>query len=440
MARTVRNTKIDTRSARSKLPIQREPYWTSISPGYSLGYRKNKNGGTWIARRYSPDASPKMRYHAIGPADDVMDADGVSALSFAQAQEKAREWFRQEAREVHGVSAAGSYTVNDALDAYIQKLEIEGKPSARDARYRADALICPAIGRIKLSKLTPERLRRLLRDLADTPPRVRTKRGKKQKYRPSIDTEEARRKRRSNANRTWTVLRAALNHAFIEGMVESDHAWRRVKPFQGVDAARTRYLTVEESQRLINAASPEFRPLVVAALLTGARYGELARLDVGDFNPDAGTITIRRSKSGRARHVFLSNEGVEFFSCITAGREADEPMLTRKDGTRWGDCHQVRPMHEACKAAKISPPIGFHGLRHTFASQAVMNGAPLPVIAHNLGHTSTRMVERHYGHLANSYVAQCIRETAPRFNLQQDSTVVALRRKRKGLEIPAHGR
>ena len=435
MARTVRNTKIDTRSARAKLSIRREPYWISITPGYALGYRKNKNGGSWIAKRYSPDASPKRRYLAIGPADDVMDADGVAALSFAQAQEKAREWFRQEAREVHGASAAGSYTVNDALDAYVQKLNDEGKPSARDSRCRADALIRPAIGRVKLSKLTSERLRRFLRELAATPPRARTKRGKKQNYRYVLDTEEAHRKRRSSANRTWSVLRAALNHAFIEGMVESDHAWRRVKPFRGVEAARTRYLTIEESQRLINAASPEFRPLVTAALLTGARYGELARLDVGDFDPVARTILIRRSKSGRARHVPLTDEGVVFFMRIAAGREADEPMLIREDGSRWGECHQIRPMREACEAAKIAPPVSFHCLRHSFASLAIMNGAPLMVVASSLGHSSTRMVERHYGHISNQYIAERIRQTAPRFNLKQDERIVPLRRKRKGLEI-----
>jgi hypothetical protein len=44
-----------------------------------------------------------------------------------------------------------------------------------------------------------------------------------------------------------------------------------------------------------------------------------------------------------------------------------------------------------------------------------MAGAPPMVVARNLGHTTTRMVERHYGHLAPSYVADTIRATAPRF-------------------------
>ena len=50
MARTVRNPKIDTRSARAKLAERREPYWTVISAGNALGYRRGAKGGTWIAK------------------------------------------------------------------------------------------------------------------------------------------------------------------------------------------------------------------------------------------------------------------------------------------------------------------------------------------------------------------------------------------------------
>ena len=76
--------------------------------------------------------------------------------------------------------------------------------------------------------------------------------------------------------------------------------------------------------------------------------------------------------------------------------------------------------------AKIDPPINFHGLRHTWASHAVMNGVPLIVVAKNLGHSDTRMVEKHYGHLAPSYVADAIRAGAPRFGVTVDDNVVAI--------------
>jgi len=56
--------------------------------------------------------------------------------------------------------------------------------------------------------------------------------------------------------------------------------------------------------------------------------------------------------------------------------------------------------------------------RHTFASHAIMNGAPLMVVAQALGHVDTRMVEKHYGHLSPSYAADAIRKAAPRFGIK----------------------
>jgi integrase len=84
-------------------------------------------------------------------------------------------------------------------------------------------------------------------------------------------------------------------------------------------------------------------------------------------------------------------------------------------------------MKEACARAKIAPAITFHILRHTWASLAVMAGVPLMVVAKNLGHSDTRMVEKHYGHLAPSFITEAIRAGAPRYNVQDDKRVVPLR-------------
>ena len=100
MARTVRNPKIDTRSARAKLPERREPYWTVISAGNALGYRRGAKGGTWIAKFRDEDG--KRHLEALGAADDARDADGLSVFSFAQAQERARAWFQRKAQGASG--------------------------------------------------------------------------------------------------------------------------------------------------------------------------------------------------------------------------------------------------------------------------------------------------------------------------------------------------
>jgi integrase len=187
-----------------------------------------------------------------------------------------------------------------------------------------------------------------------------------------------------------------------------------------------RYLTLPEATRLLNGSAPDFRRLVRGALETGARYGELMVLKVADFNPDSGTIAIRQSKSGKPRHVVLTEEGATFFRTSTAGRAGSSFLFLKDDGNAWLKDHQKEPMGEANERAKIDPPINFHGLRHTWASHAVMNGVPLMVVAKNLGHSDTRMVEKHYGHLAPSYVADAIRAGAPRFGKVEDPNVVPL--------------
>jgi integrase len=435
MPRTLQDAKLDTRAARWRLKQRREPWWRSISEGHSIGYRKGAKGGTWIAQRYSSEHG--RRYHSIGTADDVADADGVHILSFAQAQEKARKWFADLARQDGGTSLQlGPLTVADVMESYIGFLESEGRSAAAitDTRYRDNAVIRPKLGHLEVRSLTADVLRKWRDGLAKSAPRLRTRPGEKQRYREEDSDEGIPRARRASANRNWTVLRAALNHAFRTDKIDSDKAWKKVKPFGSVDEARVRYLAIDESKRLINASEPEFRPMVQAALLTGGRYGQLAKLTVGDFNPDAGTVTMRTRKgdgSAKAYHVHLTAEAVRFFKVACAGCSGAKDLIFKKaDGSEWKKSHQIRPIEEASVRAKIDPPVTFHTMRHTWASHAVMNGTPLLVVAQNLGHRDTRMVERHYGHLAPSYRQDEIRKGAPRFDFEADIAVVPLEDRR----------
>ena len=114
MARTLRNAKLDTRSARVNLAAKREPYWTVISKGCALGYRKGSKGGTWIAR-FRNDVG-KQNYQSLGAADDAMDADGIVCLSYADAQREASKWFKVAASGFQdGAPRSGPYTVKDAM-------------------------------------------------------------------------------------------------------------------------------------------------------------------------------------------------------------------------------------------------------------------------------------------------------------------------------------
>jgi integrase len=422
MARRVKDQNLDSKDARRKLKARGKPYYRTIERGLHVGYRKLKAAaGTWVARYYVGEQSYKVE--AIGEADDIGDADGVKLLDFWQAQEKARK--RMVERAHAGTGKMRPLTVGAAMGAYIEWLETNRK-SASDARYRADAFILPEFGKLEVSALTADKIRKWLVAMTKEAPRLRTGKGGEQQHAPLGRDGESKRKRQATANRTLTVFKAALNRARRDGkVVLSNAAWDLVEPFENVNAARVRYLSVAEAKRLVNACDPDFRRMVQAALETGARYGELAALEVGDFNADSGTVAIRQSKAGKARHVVVTEEGVAFFRQLCAGRAARETLLVKANGSPWQKSHQKRPMADACERAKITP-MGIHGLRHTWASLSVMAGVPLMVVARNLGHADTRMVEKHYGHLAPSYIADAIRAGAPRFGFKPDAKVTPL--------------
>jgi integrase len=430
MARTVRNTKIDTRSSRARLTARREPYWTVISRGCAVGYRRGEKSGTWIAK--FRDESGKRSYDSLGAADDARDPDGISVFSFAQAQERAREFFKRKAREAAGELAPhdGPYTVNDAIAAYTKAYERRGGKALYDTRLAAETHIMPELGPLPVARLTTHKIEDWHHRLAETPPRMRTKHGAEPQYRRIDRSAEGIRKRRATANRVLTVLKAALNHAWKTGHVATDDAWRRVHPFKAVEIARVRYLTVDECTRLVNACNASFRNLVSAALLTGCRYSELTAMQAADFNADSGVVTVRASKANKPRHVILTDEGQALFSNLTAGKASTDPIFVREDSGLWGKAHQRRPILDACKAAKIKPAISFHVLRHTHGSTLAMRGVPMAVIAEQLGHADTRMTEKHYAHLAPSYVAKTIRAHFPALGLMQPTPIVAMRRRR----------
>lgn len=419
MARIVEDAKLESRAARTRLDPRGKPYFRALGPGLHLGYRKSTSGaGRWLIRTGTNGSNYIIE--TFGDADDAAPADGVEVLDYKQALARARE--------LGGAPppAAEAFAVDHALDRYLTALERDGRSEAaiKDARWRANALIRPALGAIEVAALSAEQIKRWRDGLVRARPRLRTAAGEKQQH-----AERDDRSRRATANRTFTTLRAALNLAFHDGKVAHADAWRRVKPFRGVERARIRYLSHAEAGRLINTCDPDFRPLVEAALHTGARYGQLIALTAEDFNAAAGTLRLSSRKGDgteKIHHAVLTAEGTAFFKRLCAGRAHDASIFGKDTGSTWDKSHQARPMREACERAKIKPAIGFHGLRHTYASHCAMGGVPLLIIARNLGHADTRMCERHYAHLAPSYAADAIRAGAPRFGAAAQDNVVPI--------------
>lgn len=422
MARTVRDTKLEKWEQRSKLKPGRR-YFRDIGDGIALCYRRGAAGGTWSARIRGTDGRYVLR--ALGVADDYLPSDGDRVLTYRHASAKAVE----EAER----GPAAPYTVDDACKAYLTWFR-EHRKSIDATEATINAHILPALAGRTLASLTADDLKEWRDKLARAHARKRTRRGKAQAHKVQNEDEstpeqrdEAKRARRATANRILAVLRAILNKAFEDGKARDDSPWRRVKPFKNVDVPRVRFLTEDEAVRLVNASSAEFRPLLRAALLTGARYGELTRMTVGNFNPTTSQLFVAPSKSGKSRYIPLNASGVALLKSLTTGRKSDEPMFARGDGEPWGKNHQQRPLTEACKRAKITPPLRFHEARHSYASALAQAGADLLTISKLLGHADTRVTSRHYAHLCDRTLANVVNNLLPDFGTVEESNVAAIR-------------
>src|SRR4051794_6330004 len=428
MPRTPRNSSLESRTARTRLRIRRTPYFAKITKGLRLGYYRGSVAGSWIVRAYR--GAGLYATEALAIADDAVEADGTTVLDYWQAQEHARRWGERQRLIAEGVVRRGPYTVANAVTDYLAEITAEKSPAAvQGAKYAFDAWILPELGAIEIEKLTPDHLTRWRNKLATQPKRVRSKRNAAEPAtRATPDDEDARRARKATANRILTMLKAALNRAFHADRVSSDSAWRKVKPFGKVDEAVVRYLTVIEARQLVATCPVDIKNMVQAALLTGCRYAELTRLKCANLNADSGTLAIRLSK-GKVRHVVLTDEAQACFAAWTQDKSPSEYIFLRADGKVWGASHQKRPLDEASSRAGLSPAITFHILRHTHGSHLAMSGVPMGLIAAQLGHADTRMTEKHYAHLAPSYVAQTIRANFPALDLSADSKIVPLRRR-----------
>jgi integrase len=333
MARAARDIRLENRTNRLKLETGKR-YYVAITEGLSLVYRRTgKDFGVWSVRIKDVQAGDRMV--RIGPADDFQDADGETVLTFPQAQEKARA-LSKETKAV-GPETGKLPTVAEAAAHYLGWFK-EHRKSYRETEATVNAHILPTLGSHLVTELSSKVIRQWQERIATQPARKRSsKLSTKPAFREKATTGDAKRARKSTANRILTVLKAILNKAFQDGMVSDDTAWRRVKPFENADEPVTRFLTEVESTRLVNACTPDFRPLVKAALFTGCRYGELTRLLTKDVNMDTGMIYISpEAKSGKGRYIPLHPEGLDFFKTCILGKTGKDHVFLRGDGAPWG--------------------------------------------------------------------------------------------------------
>lgn len=204
-------------------------------------------------------------------------------------------------------------------------------------------------------------------------------------------------------NNCLTVLRKILAVATEWGLLDKVPMvkWLKVPP-QKFD-----FLSFEEADRLVAGADPEWRVAVLVALRTGLRLGELVALRWEDVDLVAGRLVVRRAasrdrvgtpKNGRTREIPL---GHEVLAALKAHRHLKgELVFSGKGGSMYRKNMTKHPLWRACRKAGLRR-IGWHVLRHTFASHLAMRGAPIKAVQELLGHATIDMTMR-YAHLSPS--------------------------------------
>jgi len=410
MPRIARDSRLESRSARTKLKQRHAPYWKQIHPGLSIGYRKGPRGGVWQVRKRDEDG--RYTFNIVGTADDHADANGKDILDYTQAHHKALKISNAKAR-------GGPYTVGEAARDYLAAKA--NTKSVYSSQKTIEAHILPHFENREIGKITSTEIENWHKQLVSAPIRRRSIHGAKL-VKTDKDPETIR-KRQASANRILTVLKALLNRAWEKGKIADNSEWRKVKPFEKVNEARKVFLQPDECQRLINVSQGAFREYVQALLYTGARPGkEIEFIKVQDFDKHAGTLRVPDGKTG-SREVFLTDEGVQFFSRLSAGRKPGEYLLLKDDGTQWGKSHHTRPMKKAVELAKLPEDTTAYSLRHTYISLALKNGMNIKVLADSTG-TSIRMIEQHYAKFLHGDRRAMFNNALPSMGFEADNVEV----------------
>jgi integrase len=173
-----------------------------------------------------------------------------------------------------------------------------------------------------------------------------------------------------------------------------------------VTEAKFDYLTFEEAEILPPAAEMPWRAMIIVGLKTGLRRGELLGLHREDVDLDGSRLIVRRSalrcrlgppKTGKTRIVPLGRTAHEALA-DHLGSHRHEVVFCDEEGGLLREGRSRYWLHSACKRAGLRP-LGWHALRHTFASHLVMRGAPLKAVQELLGHADIKMTMR-YAHLS----------------------------------------
>lgn len=345
---------------REALAPRKEPYWgPPLGEGKSLGLRKiDGTRCRWIAKLRNESGHHSK---ALGDLSETLDFD--------RARDAALAWFRSYESGV----TDDAYTVEQACRDYVEDRRTERSVDcAHDADMRFKRTVYgTAFGRKPLAKVW----------MADV---------KRWRHGTGLS--------KSSQNRTMTVLRAALNLAIQNRRVGADRAieWKLVKQHSHAERRRDLFLDLEQRRQLIEAANGAVGDLIAGIALTGARPGDLRQARRSHFDPRTGSITF--IAKNHPRTVPLPATALPLFERLAKDKLPNAWLFTRDDGKPWDHSGWDELVRQAARNAGLPEGVCLYTLRHSFITQALMDGMSTLDVARITG-TSLAMIEKHYGHL-----------------------------------------
>ena len=214
----------------------------------------------------------------------------------------------------------------------------------------------------------------------------------------------------ATVNRYMAALSIVFTTAVKEWGWVDDTPMRKVS--KGKESrGRVRFLSDDERPRLLKAckesSNPYLYPVVVLALSTGMRQGEIMGLTWDDVDLNRGRAILHETKNNERRGVAITGHALELLKGLTKVRRIDSNFLFPSKRNRSQKPIDLRAPWEAALKKTGVEDFKFHDLRHSAASYLVMNGASLAEIAEVLGHKTLQMVKR-YAHLSEGHTARVV--------------------------------
>jgi integrase len=384
MARKVRHSSLESRTARLKLAVRRKPYpGPKLGRGIHLLYRRNKTNGTWVLK--ASDHHGKYWTQRVAEADDHDESNGKSILTFFEAQDVMKELARGEG----GGADSAPITVDGALKDYERDLEARGANmyNARHPRLHLTSVLLAKPVQLLASAEMKTWRNALLGTMAP-----------------------------STINRLCRCVCAALELARQhDERIQNRQAWETgLAGLPDAQEVRNVVLSDDKVREFVATAyrlDHQFGLLADVLAVTGVRPSQAVRLRVEDLRDHPVRPKLMMPKSGKGGGRNRSQKKSERYSvpvttqlaaklkAAACGRADDAPLLLQSDGRPWDKNpgqNYHRQVDKVVAAIGLDPAeVSMYSLRHSSVVRMLLQNIPIRIVA-SLHNTSTTMIERHY--------------------------------------------